>query len=57
MMEYAEYIVLRIDGDYAVLQRTDEPSDDDVFIARALLPAEAGEGTRLKCEWFSYSLL
>jgi len=56
-MEYAEYIVLRFDGDYAILQRTDEPSLDEVFIARALLPAETDIGTALKCEWFSYSLL
>jgi len=28
-----------------------------VFIARALLPAETDVGSRLKCEWFDYSLI
>jgi len=56
-MEYAEYIVLRFDGDYAILKRTDEPSEDEVFIARALLPAETDVGSKLKCEWFDYSLM
>ena len=32
-----DYVVTRIDGDYAHLKRTDIPSDEDLLVARALL--------------------
>ena len=44
-METKEYILARIDGDYAYLKRTDVPSEDELFIARALLPPDADEGS------------
>ena len=46
-METKYYIVARIDGDYAWLNRTDA-EEEPLFIARALLPEEIDEGTRLK---------
>ena len=52
-----EYIVTRIDGDYAHLKRTDIDSDDDLLVARALLPFETDEGTRLLYECGMYSVL
>lgn len=53
-METIYYTVQRLDGDYAMLV-----SDEGVknTVARALLPAEIEEGSRLKWELFSYELL
>ncbi|MBQ8175756.1 MAG: chorismate--pyruvate lyase [Oscillospiraceae bacterium] len=52
-----EYIVIRIDGDYAVLKRTDINSEDTVLVARALLPEETDEGTRLLWENLEYTVI
>ena len=52
-----EYIVIRIDGDYAVLKRTDIDSEDTVLVARALLPEETDEGTRLLWENLEYTVI
>lgn len=51
------YIVNKIDGDYAILQRTDIETEDTILVARALLPIEIDEGTRLRCENFEYSII
>lgn len=51
------YIVEKIDGDYAILKRTDINSDDTILVARALLPMEIEEGTNLLCEDFMYSII
>ena len=56
-MNRMEYIVVTIDGDYAHLQRTDGPSDELKLVARALLPAEIMEGTKLLYEWMQYSIM
>ncbi len=56
-MDRFEYIVVSIDGDYAHLRRTDMESDELKLVARALLPPEIMEGTRLLYEWMSYSIL
>ena len=50
------YEVVSIDGDYANLKRTDIESDDLKLVARALLPADITEGSRLKYEMMTYSL-
>lgn len=55
-METWYYEVVSIDGDYANLRRTDIESDDLKLVARALLPPEIAEGSRLKYEMFEYSL-
>ncbi|MCR5735827.1 MAG: chorismate--pyruvate lyase [Lachnospiraceae bacterium] len=55
-METWYYEVVSIDGDYANLRRTDIESDDLKLVARALLPPEISEGSRLKYEMMSYSL-
>ena len=52
-----EYIVVGINGDYAELKRTDVESDEIKTVARALLPPETGEGTRLRYEMLEYSLM
>ncbi len=53
------YIVERIDGDYAMLRREDETDADaePKMVARALLPPEIMEGTRLLYEYLQYSIL
>ena len=55
-METKYYIVVRIDGDYAWLKRTDA-EEEPLFIARALLPEEIDEGTRLKYEMLQYEIV
>ncbi|MGN0467064.1 MAG: chorismate--pyruvate lyase [Lachnospiraceae bacterium] len=54
-METIEYIVNRIDGDYAYLVRIDQ-SDEEKLVARALLPAEIMEGSHLIYEWLEYRM-
>ncbi len=56
-MNRFEYIVVGIDGDYAHLKRTDIDSQETKLVARALLPAEIVEGTRLLYEWMEYSII
>ncbi|NBH97465.1 chorismate--pyruvate lyase [Anaerotruncus sp. 1XD22-93] len=56
-METWYYEVVSIDGDYANLKRTDIDSDELKIVARALLPAEIMEGSRLKYEWMQYEII
>ena len=56
-METWYYEVASIDGDYAHLRRTDMETDDLKLVARALLPPEIMEGSRLKYELLQYELL
>lgn len=56
-METWFYEVVSIDGDYANLRRTDIESDDLKLVARALLPSEIDEGSRLKYEWMQYTIV
>ena len=53
------YIVEKIDGDYAMLRRTDEtdPAAEPKMVARALLPPEIREGSRLLYEYLQYSIV
>lgn len=55
-METWYYEVVSIDGDYVNLRRTDIESADLKLVARALLPEEISEGSRLKYEMFEYIL-
>jgi hypothetical protein len=56
-MEPKDYIVKSIDGDYAILLRTDDASLDEILVARALLPDEIDEGTRLHWENLEYTIV
>lgn len=56
-MLVCDYIVERIDGDYAMLRRTDEPESELKMVARALLPMEITEGTKLHYEWMQYTVI
>lgn len=54
-MEPVRYLVLRIDGDYAVL--VPEAGGAEFPMAMALLPEGTAEGTRLLWQDFTYTLL
>ena len=56
-MLVCDYIVVKIDGDYAHLRRIDEESDELKLVARALLPPEIVEGSKLLYEWMQYSIM
>ena len=56
-METFFYVVESIESDYANLRRTDVESDDLKLVARALLPPEIMEGTKLKYEMMQYSII
>ena len=51
------YTVVNIDGDYANLKRTDIASYELKLVARALLPADIEEGTKLKYELMQYYIV
>ena len=57
MFEAIYYTVASIDGDYANLQKTDEPNGELKLVARALLPAEIMEGSQLKYEMMQYEII
>ena len=56
-MEERFYVVKRIDGDYAYLERTDLREDELLIVARALLPEETDEGTKLKWAFLTYEII
>lgn len=59
-MNRFEYVVESIDGDYAHLRRTDTEEGTETelkLVARALLPPEITEGTKLLCEWLQYTIM
>lgn len=55
-MEPREYMVLQINGDYAYLKRTDQEEEEPVLVARALLPEQIMEGSRLVYEMLEYKM-
>ena len=57
ILETWYYEVASIDGDYANLRRTDIDSSEMKLVARALLPAEIKEGTKLKYEMMQYEII
>ncbi len=56
-METKYYTVVRLDGDYAWLKRTDVSGEELLLVARALLPEEIDEGTNLKYEMLQYEII
>lgn len=51
-----EYVVARIDGDYAYLRQEGQPQGEEKCVARALLPPEIAEGSKLHYEMMEFSL-
>ncbi len=56
-MNTFQYQVASIDGYYANLKRIDAESDELKLVARALLPPEIMEGTKLLYEMLEYRIL
>lgn len=56
MLERIDYIVKRIDGDYAYLEMIENPGEELKCVARALLPEEIREGSHLIYEMLSYRM-
>ena len=55
-METWFYEVVSIDGDYANLKRLDEEAELKL-VARALLPQQIEEGTKIKYEMLQYEIV
>ncbi len=56
-MNTFQYIVVSIDGDYANLRRIDVESEETKLVARALLPPEIMEGTKLLYKMMQYEIM
>ena len=52
-----EYTVARIDGDYAYLLQACQSQDEEKCVARALLPPEIAEGTKIHYEMMQYTIM
>ena len=57
ILETWYYEVVSVDGDYANLRRADIDSPELKLVARALLPAEVKEGTKLKYEMMQFEVI
>ena len=56
LLDKIYYTVSKLDGDYAYLVKEEESDAEPKCVARALLPAEIMEGSRLVYEMMEYSL-
>lgn len=56
-MEPKDYIVSKIEGEYAYLRLADEECGEELFIALALLPAGVDVGTSLHYEFMEYTIV
>lgn len=54
-MEPKDYVVVKIEGEYATLRDVD--TKEDLFIALALLPAGTDVGTKLHYEMLEYEIV
>lgn len=54
-MEPKDYIIIKIEGEYATLRESD--GTNELFIAMALLPQGSDVGTRLHFENLEYSII
>ena len=55
-MEPKDYVITKIEGEYAYLRDITNQSSEYIFIALALLPLGSDVGSRLHYEMFSYTL-
>jgi hypothetical protein len=56
-MEPKNYVVTKIEGEYAYLREERDVSGVELFIALALLPSGTDVGSRLHYEMLEYTLL
>ena len=52
-----DYVIVRIEGEYAYLREIGKTEEDDIFIALALLPNGADIGTKLHYEMLEYTVI
>jgi hypothetical protein len=52
-----DYVVVKIDGEYAVLQEINKGVDSELFLALYLLPLGVNIGSKLHYENFEYTLI
>ena len=52
-----DYIVVKIEGEYAYLREIGATEADDIFIAMALLPSGIDVGTKLHYEMLEYTII
>ena len=57
LLEPKDYVVLTIEGEYAYLRDIENPNEEPLFIALALLPPGVDVGTRLHYEMLSYEIV
>lgn len=57
MLDKIYYRVSSLEGDYAYLEKEGDESSEKKCVARALLPPEITEGTRLVYEMMEYSIV
>ncbi len=56
-MEPKDYIVVKIEGEYAYLREVSKEQTTDLFIALYLLPEGADIGTKLHYELLEYTII
>lgn len=54
-MEPKDYVVVKIEGEYATLK--DKENGEELFIALALLPTETDVGVKLHYEMLEYTVV
>ncbi len=52
-----DYVVTKIEGEYAYLRELGANENDEIFIALALLPLGIDVGTKLHYEMLEYSIV
>ena len=56
-MEEKDYVVTKIDGEYAYLREVDKGEETDVYVALYLLPLGITIGSKLHSAFFEYTLV
>ncbi len=52
-----DYVIVKIEGEYAYLREIGENQAEDFFIAMALLPMGVDVGTKLHYEMLEYTVI
>ncbi|MBR4951044.1 MAG: hypothetical protein IKZ23_03730 [Clostridia bacterium] len=52
-----DYIVTKIEGEYAYLKELNNPASEEIFIALFLLPMGTDIGTKLHYEMLEYTII
>ncbi len=52
-----DYVITKIEGEYAYLRELKGNADDEIFIALALLPQGVDIGTKLHYEMLEYTVI